>query len=109
RWLGAGPLGLYSRAYNFLMVPTTLFGTVVDKVLFPAMAHIQGDTKRLTRAFRRSLAIVAMVTLPVSVVLVVLAPELVTLVLGQRWSGMIVPFQVLAGTMLFRTSYKMSD
>jgi O-antigen/teichoic acid export membrane protein len=109
RWMGADALGLYSRAYNFLMVPTMLFGTVVDKVLFPAMAHVQNDTQRLNRAFRRALAIVTMITLPVSVVLVVLAPEFVTVVLGPRWTGMILPFQVLAATMLFRTSYKMSD
>jgi PST family polysaccharide transporter len=109
RLMGAGALGLYSRAYNFLMVPTMLFGTVVDKVLFPAMAHIQDDNARLSRAFRRAMAIVTMITLPVSVVLVVLAPEFVTVVLGSRWTGMIVPFQVLAATMLFRTSYKMSD
>lgn len=109
RWMGASPLGLYSRAYNFLMVPTMLFGTVVDKVLFPAMALVQDDTQRLTRAFRRAMAIVTMITLPVSVVLVALAPEFVTVVLGSRWTGMIVPFQVLAATMLFRTSYKMSD
>jgi PST family polysaccharide transporter len=109
RWMGADALGLYSRAYTFLMLPTNLFGTVVDKVLFPAMAHVQEDTQRLTRAFRRALACVAMLTLPVSLVLVVLAPELVTVVLGRRWVDMVLPFQVLAGTMLFRTSYKMSD
>ena len=109
RWMGADALGFYSRAYNLLMLPTNLFGTVVDKVLFPAMAHVQDDSERLARAFLRSLAVVAMITLPMSVVLVVLAPELVTLVLGPRWSGMITPFQVLAATTLFRTSYKMSD
>ncbi|MDB5446838.1 MAG: polysaccharide biosynthesis protein [Phenylobacterium sp.] len=109
RWMGAQDLGLYSRAYNFLMLPTNLFGTVVDKVLFPAMAHVQDDAQRLNRAFRRSLAVVAMITLPVSVVLTVLAPELVTVVLGRRWVDMVLPFQVLAATMLFRTSYKMSD
>jgi PST family polysaccharide transporter len=109
RWMGADALGLYSRAYQFLMIPTNLFGTVVDKVLFPAMAHVQDDNERLTRAFRRALAVVAMITLPISALLVVLAPELVTLVLGPRWVEMILPFQVLAATMLFRTSYKMSD
>jgi PST family polysaccharide transporter len=109
RWMGADALGLYSRAYTFLMLPTNLFGTVVDKVLFPAMAHVQHDAERLARAFRRSLTIVAMVTLPVSIALVVLAPELVGLVLGRRWDNMVVPFQVLGATMLFRTGYKMSD
>lgn len=46
RWLGAEALGLYGRAYHLMVTPATLFGTVTDKVLFPAMAKVQGDQGR---------------------------------------------------------------
>jgi PST family polysaccharide transporter len=54
-------------------------------------------------------AVIALVALPTSAVLVVLAPEVVRVALGPRWLEAITPFQILAAGTLFRTSYKMSD
>jgi PST family polysaccharide transporter len=50
-----------------------------------------------------------MITLPASAVLIVVAPELIGLLLGPQWTGVIRPFQILALGMMFRTSYKMGD
>jgi O-antigen/teichoic acid export membrane protein len=38
-----------------------------------------------------------------------MAPEIVVVLLGPAWMGVIAPFQILAVGMLFRTSYKLSD
>lgn len=109
RWLGAEALGIYGRAYQFLMMPAILFGTVVDRVLFPAMASVQNDKERLSRAYTRGVAVVAMTALPLSGTLIILAPEIVHVLLGQQWLSVALPFQVLASILVFRTSYKMSD
>lgn len=109
RWLGAEALGIYGRAYQFLMTPTNLFGSVTNQVLFPAMASVQHDKEKLVRAYTRAVALVAMSTLPLSGILVVLAPEIVKVLLGPQWEGVIAPFQVLAAFLFFRTSYKISD
>ncbi|HEY9442970.1 MAG TPA: lipopolysaccharide biosynthesis protein [Gemmatimonadales bacterium] len=109
RWLGAVPLGTYSRAYQLMAVPAGLLGDVLDKVLFPTMAKVQDDPRRLAAAFLRGTALLALVTLPVSVVAAVLAPELVVVTFGSRWAGLTAPFQVLALGMMFRTCYRMSD
>ncbi len=109
RWLGAVPLGTYSRAYQLMAVPAGLLGDVLDKVLFPTMAKVQDDPRRLAAAFLRGTALLALVTLPIGVVAAVLAPELVTVVFGSRWTGLVAPFQVLALGMMFRTCYRMSD
>lgn len=109
RWLGPGALGLYGRAYQLMAMPANLFGQVLDKVLFPAMAKIQGNSQRLEVAYRRGVALVAIVMLPVSVVLCVLAPELVTVLLGPKWMDVVLPLRILAAGTLFRTSYKISD
>jgi PST family polysaccharide transporter len=37
------------------------------------------------------------------------APEIVLVLLGPAWAGVVVPFRILALGMLFRTSYKLSD
>ena len=109
RLLGAEALGLYSRAYQFLMLPAQLLGTAAQTVLFPSIAVIQDQPERVARACLRAIGVVAMVTLPLSGVLAVLAPELVHVALGKRWVGMIPPFQILVLSLMFRTSYKISD
>lgn len=109
RWLGAEALGFYNRAYQLLMLPAHLFGTAVGSVLFPSVAAIQGQPDRIARAYMRAMGVVALLALPVSGLLVVLAPEIIRFVLGSEWEGMIVPFQILIATLLFRTNYKISD
>lgn len=109
RWLGAEALGVYGRAYQFLVIPANLLGTAVDKVIFPAMASVQHERDRLGRAYTRSVATVAMFSLPLSGMLVVIAPEIIQILLGGQWADVILPFQVLATVLCFRTGYKISD
>jgi O-antigen/teichoic acid export membrane protein len=109
RWLGPAALGLYGRAYQLMATPASLFAGVLDKVLFPVMATVQRDAGRLASLYTRGLAVIALVVLPPCALLVVLAPEVVTLALGPQWMGAVVPLQILAAGMLFRTSEKMSD
>jgi len=109
RMLGPAALGLYTRAYQLMAVPTSLFGDVLDRVLFPTMAKVQGDAQRLAAAYLQAVASIALVMLPMGVVMTVLAPEFIIVLLGSRWADVIQPFQVFAIGLLFRTSYKMSD
>ena len=44
-----------------------------------------------------------------SIVVALLAPEIIEVLLGRQWSGAVVPLQILALGILFRTSYKLSD
>ena len=109
RCLGPTALGFYGRAYSLMCAPAYGFGTVLDTVLFPAMAKVQHDPLRLSAAYRRGVALIALLVLPPSLAIILLAPEVIHVVLGTRWTEVIAPFQILAVGMLFRTSYKMSD
>jgi O-antigen/teichoic acid export membrane protein len=109
RWLGTQALGIYGRAYQLLLAPVTLLGSAIDRVLFPLMARLQNQPERLALAYRRSVVVTAALTLPLSVTLLILAPELVQVLLGSQWVTVVVPFQIFASGMLFRTSYKLSD
>lgn len=109
RLLGAEALGLYGRTYQFLMLPANLIGKVGDKVLFPALASVQSEPERLIRGFSRAVFGTTLVTLPLSILLVILTPEVVRITLGDEWSEIIPPFQIFAAGLLFRTSYKTSE
>lgn len=109
RWLGPVSLGIYSRAYQLMQVPTALVADVLDKVLFPTMARVQDDSRRLASAYLRSTAALVLVMLPIGVVAAVLAPELIAVAFGSRWQALVSPFQVLALGMMLRSGIRMSD
>jgi PST family polysaccharide transporter len=109
RWLGATALGLYGRAYNLMVMPASVFGRIVNRVLFPVMAQVQDEPRRLGGAYERASAIVALVSLPVSACLWVVAPEFIRVVLGPAWDGVVMPFRFFSISLLFRMSSKVSD
>ena len=109
RYLGADALGVYGLSSQLMTTPAVIVGQVLDRVLFPTMALVQEEPVRLARAYRGAVAGCALLVLPASAVVAIVAPELVRVVLGKGWESVVVPLQVLAFSMLFRTSYKLSD
>lgn len=107
--LGAGPLGIYGRAYQFMVMPAGLFGNALDRALFPAMAKVQDDKARLNKAFLTGVGLIALIAIPISFMIVFLAKEIVMILLGPKWLDVVVPFQILGASLLFRMSYKMSE
>lgn len=108
RWLGEHGLGIYSRAYALMNASNSLVGNVINKVFFPAFSKIQDDTERLARAYRRSMSLVSFFMLPAGVACIILAPEIVLVLLGEQWTEVILPFQILAAGMVLRLGYKMA-
>ena len=94
---------------QLIAVPAGLFGDVLDNVLFPTLARVQEDVTRLAKAYRCGISVIALVMLPTSVIFLTLAPELVSLALGPRWSGAVVPFRLFALGLMLRASSRMSD
>jgi PST family polysaccharide transporter len=105
RFLGAGALGLYGRAYELMLAPAQALGTVLDKILFPTISRVQSDAGRLRLGYRRCTALVALTVLPASIATIVLAPEIVAVLLGAQWRGAVLPLQLLAAGMFFRVGY----
>jgi O-antigen/teichoic acid export membrane protein len=106
RLLGTGPLGLYTRASVLTTTASTVFGNITRLSVFPAMTQVQGDVERLRGALLKTLAVVALLTLPLSVFCITFASELVNLLLGAHWGGAVVPFAVLSGALYFRLAWR---
>ena len=96
RFLGTTALGLYSRAFNFMMLPINYFCGVIPTVLIPAFAEIQTDRTRVGRGYLMGVQTAALITAPVMVWIVVSAPHLIVGLYGERWAGAVLPLQVLA-------------
>jgi PST family polysaccharide transporter len=102
RVLGLEPLGFYSRAFKLMMQPVTNFGLVLTRVLFSIMARLQNEAERLRTAYLTGLAVISLVSGPLTALLVVLGPEIVLVLLGHRWTPAIVPFQILSAGLALR-------
>jgi O-antigen/teichoic acid export membrane protein len=104
---GAKALGNYSRAYDLIKFPSMVFDAIVGNVLFPAFAKLQDDHANLGATFRRVTFVNSLVLLPASGALIVVAPEAIHVILGAGWSDAVIPFQILAVSIFFRTSLKL--
>ncbi len=87
--LGAGALGVYSRAYTLLLFPLINITRVVAQVVFPSFSIIQHDKERVARAYLRATRLIALFTFPLMMGLAVTARPFVLTVFGPQWVEMI--------------------
>lgn len=95
RFVGPASLGLYSRAYNTMLMPMRDVSMVLQQVMFPALSRIQADTTRVRRAYLDAIGLIAMVTFPMGLGLLVVAEGFIETVYGQRWLDAAPLLQVL--------------
>lgn len=105
RLLGTNALGLYSKAYALMVKPTTYFVSVISNVLFPTASKIQQDIPRLRKIFLKTMRFVAFTTIPICVIVVIIAPDLIIGLYGEKWYGAILPLQIIGVFGVFRAMY----
>jgi O-antigen/teichoic acid export membrane protein len=93
--LGEMALGYYHKAYEFATYPRRVISRPVQDVFFAAYARLQHDRPSLSKAFFRANAYVVRTGFLFSTVLVLVAPEFVKYVLGDKWLPMVSTFQLM--------------
>lgn len=101
--LGSGPLGLYSRAYNLLMLPIRQINVPVSAVMLPLLSRLQSDSIRYRRAYMNAIGMLAFVGMPLVAFLFVIADDAVLIVLGPGWEEASTVFRWLAPAALLGT------
>jgi PST family polysaccharide transporter len=87
-------VGEYTRAFSLTTVPLQQMSMVLGRVLYPALARLRDDPRRMGRAWVRGVGLAATFTLPATVTIAITAPALVPVLFGPGWEGM-VPMLVL--------------
>lgn len=105
RYYGAQMLGLYARAYNLATLVKELIVSVFGAVLFPSFARIQQDLSRVRDAYFKSVSLISLLSLPVGVGLLLVAPEFITTVYGKKWFGATRSLQLLSLSGFIYTLY----
>jgi lipopolysaccharide exporter len=96
RKLGVTELGLYYLAAKLAFIPAEISSVVIGEVAFPLYSRLQTEARQVVRAFHAIMVSVSAVLIPICALLIVLAPSMVTNVLGPRWDGTIPLIQLLA-------------
>jgi O-antigen/teichoic acid export membrane protein len=92
---GDEALGLYAKAYQLLMLPVLRLINPLTGVVVPALSRLQHDPPAYIGYYQRALRTLSILSMPVVVICFVAAPELIGVVLGERWTGAVRIFQYL--------------
>lgn len=95
---GTGVLGLWSVANRLVRIIQETGSSVVSSVATPAFAKLQGEPKRLYRAYETSMVATSSIMFPALSLLAVISPVLVPTVLGQQWQQTAEAAQIIALT-----------
>lgn len=95
-------LGIYSVALELAQIPLDKFMPIINEVAFPAYSSIQSDLKLVASHFLKAARIGSLLVFPAFWGLLVVAPEILGWLLGEKWSDIIVPVQIICVIMPFR-------
>lgn len=96
RYLGAASLGTYGLAYSVMLAPFNQITSPLQQLLFPAFSRLQDDRERLADVWIRVTRLVAAISMPALIGLIVVAPDFVSTFLGADWHGAARIIQILA-------------
>ena len=96
RYHGSGPLGLYSKAYQLLMMPITNLRGPISTVALPALSRLQDNPEQYRNYYLKTTSLLAFISMPLVIFLFVCSDRLINLLLGPQWMGASEIFKILA-------------
>ena len=93
--LGIEALGFYAFAYTISNLPATQITGLVGRVMFPVYSKLQDDRNALKNAYLKTLKYVSMLSIPAAFGIFMIAPDFVSVVLGDKWNPAVPAVQVL--------------
>ena len=95
RKFSAIDMGFYTQARKLETIPTTSISQVVNLVAFPVYSRFQDDKEKLHNIVRKSLRMMNFLNLPLMILLIVIAEDLIVLLFSDKWTESIPYFRVL--------------
>ncbi len=93
---GKDLMGVYRVAWDLTSTPLEKIVSMVGRVTPSVLSAAQNDKAALRRYVLRITEVLALVTFPATIGIGLIAEDLVPLVFGPQWAGMVVPLQLLA-------------
>ncbi|MBX6361731.1 MAG: MOP flippase family protein [Acidobacterium ailaaui] len=96
KWMGAASLGIYSRAYNLMLLPITQIISLVSNVMLPALSSVQDQKERVKSIYLRVIQVIAFLSFPMMVGLCVTADDFILGIFGQKWVEVVPLIRILS-------------
>jgi teichuronic acid exporter len=87
RSLGVAALGIYALAFRFYFVVVDVTMSSMSSVALSTFARIQRDLAATRRVFFSATRLTTLVALPIFAGMTVVAPEMISVLVGDRWDA----------------------
>lgn len=103
KYWGSQSLGLYSKAYDLLLLPISQITAPITAVAVPALSRLQNEPERFRNYYLKAIKLIAYITMPLVAAMGVLSTEIVGLILGRQWFEAGPIFRILAVAALLQS------
>jgi PST family polysaccharide transporter len=95
-FLGEVALGYYAISHRILEVMTQLLVGTLNQVALPTFSRLQSDSQGFITAYYRVTQFTSLIAFPVFFAVIILSPELVVSLFGQKWTHAITILQIIS-------------
>ena len=93
--LSKADLGVFSVARNLANLPSDKIGELLNHLGLSSFAKLQNEKEVAGQYLLKSLKLASLVLFPMYLGMCAVSPELISLVLSDKWLAAIIPFQIL--------------
>ncbi len=109
RSFGRKDLGLYGRSKQLVFLPVQNIAFAISRSFYPAFAQMQEHKEQLKALYLSAIRITFYITATVITYMVIVAPDLIQILMGKQWLGMVVMFQLFSITGVLGTLNGFND
>lgn len=95
RYWGPIQLGLYAKAYQLVLLPIQQINGPVTSVALPALSRLQNEPERYRAFYYKAILVITALGMPVVAFLFATADQIILILLGKQWLGLVPIFQFL--------------
>lgn len=88
-------LAYYSKGQNLPNMVTTITSTSFTSVLFPAIANIADDRKKVKKLLSNTTKILSFILFPILCGMLIVSNEIIAILYTSKWNGMIIFLQIM--------------
>ena len=103
RYLGTTSLGHYTRAFDLMRLPQRRISRAFNSVMFSAFSRVQDQPEKIKSGFSKVILTVSLVSYPLLIAVMIIAPEFIRLVYGEKWIPMTIPLQIMCLSGILRS------
>ena len=95
RWFNPATMGYYTKAVQTENMASSSISGVMQQTTYPLYAAIQDDNERLINMIKRITSTLAYITIPLLILLIVIAKPVFILLYSEKWIDSVPYFQIL--------------